>query len=251
MTQPNLTIYPLDLGALLNFDLSLFTARRNMGNVFDCPVLAYIIMGGEKPILVDTGPSSEEFGVKHHRPMIKKPEQELPAALKKLGVDPASIETVIFSHLHWDHTFNLESLVNARFYVQESELAYAVAPLPIDRHAYEAFVPGITPPWMAVYDRIVPVKGDTQIAPGVKVILTPGHSPGSQCVVVNTAEGAWVIAMDTIPMYINWEQKIPSGLSLNLFPYYETFDKIAGYSNNILPGHDPKVLENKCYPPKK
>ena len=252
MAYNELTIHPLNMGRLLDFDLSLFTARRNMGARQNVPCLAWLILGGDKPVLVDTGPPAQEFGIKHHRPMEQKPEEKLPAVLGKLGVDAASIEIVVLTHLHWDHCFNFEYLPKARFIVQQAELQYAVAPLPIDRHAYEVLMPGLIPPWMAYYDRIDMICGDMELMPGIQLLHTPGHTPGGQSVAVETSQGAWVIAGDTVPTYANWQtdgEKIPSCLTQDLYVYYNTLNRLKKFGNNLLPGHDAKVLEHKVYPP--
>jgi glyoxylase-like metal-dependent hydrolase (beta-lactamase superfamily II) len=239
------------MGRILDFDLSLLTARHNMGTRLDVPCLAWLILGGSGPVLVDTGPPDREFCAKYHRPMDQKPEEKLPALLGALRVDPASIEMVVWTHLHWDHCFNAECLPNARFFVQRAELQYAVAPLPADRQAYEALTPGLIPPWMAYYDRMDVVCGDIELMPGIQLLHTPGHTPGSQSVAVETSLGAWLIAGDTVPTYANWHtggEKIPSGLAQDLYVYYHTLNKLKKFGDNLLPGHDAGVLGHKAYP---
>jgi glyoxylase-like metal-dependent hydrolase (beta-lactamase superfamily II) len=239
------------MGRILDFDLSLLTARHNMGMRLDVPCLAWLILGGARPVLVDTGPPDQEFCARYHRPTEQNPGEKLPALLGALGVDPASIETVVWTHLHWDHCFNAECLPRARFFVQEAELRYAVVPLPVDRPAYEALTPGLTPPWMACYHRMAVVRGDVELMPGIQLLHTPGHTPGSQSVAVETGRGLWLIAGDTVPTYANWHtggEKLPSGLAQDLYVYYNTLDKLKKLGSDILPGHDAKVLEHKVYP---
>ncbi len=256
MPQHKLIIRPLNLGTLVNFDKSIFTLRHNQGIKLDVPCLAYLIQGGSKTILVDTGPCSPNWAARYHRPMRKDPAQEVPNALEKLGLKPENIDLIILTHLHWDHCFNLEYFPNVSFLVQEKELEYAAAPLPADRVAYEAFVPGIHPPWMDVFGRIVPVQGDEEIIDGVQVIHLPGHTPGFQGVVVETAEGPWVVVGDTIALFENWEKddasiKTPGGIYQNLYDYYNTLKKLEDFGNKILPGHDWRVLDHSQYPVKR
>ena len=245
MARNGLTIHPLSMGRILDFDLSLLTARHNMGIRLDVPCLAWLVLGGTRPVLVDTGPPEPEFCARYHRPMERKPWEKLPALLEAWGVDPASVEIVVLTHLHWDHCFNAECLPNARFLVQQAELRYAVAPLPIDRPAYEALTPGLTPPWMAYYNRIDAVCGDRELMPGVQLLHTPGHTPGCQSVAVETGKGPWLIAGDTVPAYANWHSggaKIPGGIAQDLHVYYNTLNKLEKFGDNILPVHDAKVL---------
>ena len=53
------------------------------------------------------------------------------------------------------------------------------------------------------------LDGDAEITDGIRVIVTPGHSPGSQAVLVDTESGLFVIAGDTIAHYVNME--VPKG----------------------------------------
>ena len=253
MAPATVTIHPLDLGTLVNMDKSVFTARHNQGVLMDVPCLGYLVLGDSKTIVVDTGPCDVEWAARYHRALTKTPEQEVPGALAKFGVKPEDVDIVILTHLHWDHCFNLEHFPNATFLVQREELAYAAAPLPLDSIPYEAYVPGIRPPWMEVFGRISPVDGDADVTGNVSVIALPGHTPGFQGVVVETSEGPWVIVGDTVPLYENWRRegnapKIPGGIYQNLFDYQDTLERLRQFGDRILPGHDPEVLKHSRYP---
>ena len=254
MKKSTLKIHPLDLGTLIDIEKSLFTIRQNQGVKMNAPCLAWAILGGGKNILVDSGPCDPESAVKcFKRPLVKSPNQELEGALKKVGLRPDDIDIVIFTHLHWDHCFNLEKLTKATFIVQKKEIQYAVNPLPTDRVAYQVGIAGIQPTWMSVFDRIQTLEGETEVVPGINIVLLPGHTPGSQGVVVETAKGSWVITGDTIPLYENWDKdhvlkRIPGGIYQNLYDYFDTLKKLGIYGDCILPGHEGKVLEKKVYP---
>ena len=106
---------------------------------------------------------------------------------------------------------------------------------------------------MKVFDRMVAVDQDQQIIGGIRVIFLPGHTPGSQGVVVDTADGEWVIAGDTVPVYDNWRSKdfqtpIPSGLFQNLYHFYDSLKRLESFGDKILPGHDGRVLTHARYP---
>jgi len=45
--------------------------------------------------------------------------------LKALGVEPDKVEHVIATHMHWDHAGNYDLFPNARYHVQDTEMAYA------------------------------------------------------------------------------------------------------------------------------
>jgi glyoxylase-like metal-dependent hydrolase (beta-lactamase superfamily II) len=116
------------------------------------------------------------------------PSRSLAAVLERLGVDPADIEHVILTHLHWDHAGNNHLFTNAKFYVQKAELQSAVSPFSfkkrpmitdvISKHTYEILV------------------GDSPDHGRHFCVPYSGHSVGSQSVVVDTRDGKYVIAGD-------------------------------------------------------
>jgi len=199
---------------------------------------------------VDTGCSAPESAAKYHYPFVRKPEEDPTRALEAIGVNPAEIDIVIATHLHWDHCYNHELFTNARFLVQRRELQYAAAPAPIFANTYEAPTTGMTPAYSKTKFEVM--DGDYDLAEGLKVLFAPGHAPGMQCLLVNTAKGAYYIAGDNVPLYENLEgnkfgHPIPGMIFENLSVYYETFRRMERLADHVLPGHDFKVLDRTRY----
>lgn len=86
------------------------------------------------------------------------------------------------------------------------------------------------------------------------MVLTPGHSPGSMCVNVETAKGRYLIAADTVPLFENWNSPVPhiphlpGTIHVGLAEYFASLDKIEKTADFVLPGHDPLVFEKSGYP---
>lgn len=240
------TITPLHLGTL-RVDQSGLTLRKGAGTKVDVPCLGYMLDGGGKPILVDSGPCNDpEWGTRHHNPFTRTDSQSLVEALAGIGVAAHAIETVIISHLHWDHCYGNVHLPNARFVVQRSEVSYAMAPLPCDAPIYETQLHPVH--FMKTFDRFEVIEGEREIAPGVRCIPLPGHTPGLQGVLVETAAGPYLLASDHCPLFANFEQQIPTGLIHDLEAWYRSTQRIADLGAHVLPGHDMKVLEKSRYP---
>ena len=236
-----LTGHPLDLGTL-TVDKSGLTLRRGLGMKVDAPCLGYLILGGAQPILFDSGPCADpQWGTQHHNPFRRSSEQSLAAALTTHGLAPADIRKVVISHLHWDHCYGNLELPNARFVVQRRELAYAIAPLPCDAPIYETQLHPVH--FLKALERFDVIDGDLEIEPGVHCIALPGHTPGLQGALVQTAAGRVMIVSDHCPLFENFDSLIPTGIIHDLEAWYASTRKVRRLANRILPGHDPRVLE--------
>jgi N-acyl homoserine lactone hydrolase len=249
-----LTIHPLNCGHIVGHDRSCFVYRRNYGGArLDAPCIAWLIKGGARPVLVDTGPGSRARAPQCYRDDAPDTDDLLHYELLRAGVEPDSIEDVILTHLHNDHVGGARLLRHARFHVQETELKEAVWPVPFQRPIYETNQRGKTPPWVDILDRMAVVDGDAQIMPGICVLHLPGHTAGSQGVLVDTEAGHYLIAGDLVPLYDNWpvngEEPVPNGNHTDLRAYDASFRRIAALGATVLPAHEPLVFDVSCYPP--
>jgi len=249
MGSTHYTITPVSVGTL-TIDKSQLMWGQGFGTKYQIPVLMFYVEGGGKRILVDTGCSAPESAAKYHYPFIRKPEEDPTRALEAIGVNPAEIDIVVATHLHWDHCYNHELFTNARFFIQRIELQYAAAPYPIFANAYEAPTAGMIPPYSKTKFEVL--DGDFDLADGLKIVFAPGHTPGMQCVVVSTAKGTYYIAGDNVALYENLEgnrfgRPIPGINFINLGDYYETFRRMDRLADHVLPGHDLKVLDQARY----
>ena len=105
-------------------------------------------------------------------------------ALAEHDLSPADVKVVINSHLHFDHCGQNAVFRHAPFYLQRSELARA-------RKSGEAIE------WFDFAGaRFELLDGDVEIADGVRVVATPGHTSGHQSVLVDTSAGASVMIGD-------------------------------------------------------
>jgi N-acyl homoserine lactone hydrolase len=147
-----------------------------------CPVFGYVIRHPDGVILFDTGVGAgNSFIDELYHPNVIP----IATALGRLGIDERDVVAVINSHLHFDHCGQNEMFHrwNVPIYTQAAEI-----------EAAQAF--GYTvPEWASIPDQAVRrVRGDEHVTDGVRIIETPGHTPGHQSVVVDTADGPVVIA---------------------------------------------------------
>ncbi len=138
---------------------------------------------GARRILVETGngdkfPSKlkDIYGIDHDR--------SIGDALREVGVEPESIDTVVMTHMHFDHSGGttrrtaggkLEPVFKrAKDVVQKLEWEDATHPHERNRASYLG--ENIGPLGEAGLLQIV--DGETELAPGVRVVPTPGHTRG-------------------------------------------------------------------------
>ena len=143
-------------------------------------------------LLLDTGigvgdPETEE----HYRPV------RVPLA-EALG-DVAAGEVVLVAncHLHLDHAGGNPALPGRPVLVQRAELALARS----EGHTFPHLVdfPGA---------RYEVLDGETEVAPGVRLVPTPGHTAGHQSLLVGTREGGVLLAGQTHDRASDWTANV-------------------------------------------
>ena len=222
------TITPLHLGTITRKKSNMVFGADDTPTEF--PLIAFLLEGDGRKLLVDTGGTAPD-GVRW-MPYVRPEGESLPAALAAAGAKPEEIEAVIFTHLHWDHAGNNGVLPNARFYVQRTELE----PLQAGDQ------PGYDRP-LVLQSSYELLDGDTEeFLPGLSVLLTPGHSVGGQCIVVQTQSGPVVLTGDLIPTYENMEKNVPNGGHYDLEVISASMARVKALGLSILPGHDAAVL---------
>ncbi len=106
-------------------------------------------------------------------------------AMAEHELSPADVRIVINSHLHFDHCGQNAVFKHAPFYIQRSELERA-------RREEKT-----TAEWFDFAGaRFELLDGDAEIAPGVRVVATPGHTSGHQSVLVEGDGGDAVMIGD-------------------------------------------------------
>jgi N-acyl homoserine lactone hydrolase len=236
----SIRIHPLHLGTLTR-PVSNFLYGKEFGKLMDVPLIAWYIEGSDKKILVDTGGIAPEKADPGCHPYTREESQSIVNALKRFGLTCNDIEILITTHLHWDHCSNNHLFPKAHIFLQKEELESARNPFPIfARSCMESMITDIN---------YTLLSGDAEIAKGVKVVLTPGHTCGHQGVLVEAETQRIVIAGDTIPLFRTLAQDPPliSATYVDLRQYYASFKKLAALSALILPGHDFKVFEKEVY----
>lgn len=246
-------VHPLLLGeADVTCILDVFWSLTKDASRAQVPILAFLVEGGPHPILVDAGMRSAERAMDIHRlgPHRIPAGMTLAEQLGKHGLSCEDVGTVVLTHLHYDHAGGCEQLPNARILVQRSELAAAAAPIGprtleigsrelfYDRKDVAALVD-------ALWDRVELLEGDVELLPGLDCVHYPNsHTPGSQCVYVETERGIVALVGDMVrKVDLNVRRAIPPGLYYDLEQMQRAMHDIGRRGDVVYPAHDPAVLE--------
>jgi N-acyl homoserine lactone hydrolase len=232
-------IHPIPLIVMPESDMPKMTHLQNYGKKYNSVIYAWYLEGGPKKVCVDAGGSIE---ILEYRGFPGgKTIQTLEEGLGKWGVKPEDIDIVIFTHLHHDHIALAPQYKNARFIAQKAELEEA--PKWNDFPLYK----GAFPEDMISAVKIETVDGDTPIVDGIDVLLTAGHTAGTQSVVINTSKGKAII-YGACSILANFEpneaakQKgmtvIPPAIHLSVVDAYYSQARVKKMADIIIPVHE-------------
>jgi len=202
----------------------------------------WVIRNESRTFVVDTGFDHKEAAGRG-RKLLRLPRE----GLEMLGVDAASVQDVIISHMHYDHAGTLDDFPAATFHLQEKEMQYATGRHMCHAHMGQAYSPDhVTNLVHKVFEgRVAYHDGARDIAPGISVHLIGGHTMGVQCVRVKTSRGWVIVASDAVHFYENMEATSPFIIAYSVADTVDGYDKmrrLASSNDHVIPGHDPLVM---------
>ncbi len=239
---------------------SRFTYLNFYGQKIDIPYIIWHVAGANKNILIDAGCSAADY----YR-VIKgcsadqfvaggesfKDVQDITSfedGLAAWGLKPDDIDVILITHLHWDHVMNAEKCKNARIIVQEAEMKAALNPHPMQAFAYAPAA------YYAAMKNVELVNGDVEFMPGIRLIHTPGHTPGGQSVAVDTANG-WYAVSGYCAINDNFypPESLQKAIGYPIIPAAVHTDAVAAYDSslklvqmfgkNVLPSHEQALMK--------
>ncbi len=197
---------------------------------------------GSEAIVIDTG-FNEAAAQRRRRQFLRSPVE----GLRLLGVDAATVASVVITHLHYDHVGNFDLFPRARFHLQDRELAYATGRYMATEFFSAAYeVDEVVAMVRNVYGgRVSFHDGDAEIVPGLTVHLVGGHTKGLQVVRIWTRLGWLVLASDASHYAANMEGGRPFPVVADvtqMIDGWQRLRELATAPRYIVPGHDPVVM---------
>ncbi|MGH2982037.1 MAG: N-acyl homoserine lactonase family protein [Solirubrobacterales bacterium] len=232
----------------------------------DVPCPAFLIRHPSAgTILVDTGlhPSiasdpRQNFGRLAARvgpPQLERGE-DVPAQLRKRGIDPSKVGVVVMTHLHYDHASAISEFPDSTFVVSEAEWLDATSG---GRPALRGYRPthydfvfdyrtvdfgrGNVSSY-ASFGRTFDLFGDGSI----RLAYTPGHSAGHMSVVAHLRDRDFVIGGDAVYMERQLEAGPPPPRPVDFHNWRRSLQELKLFRSQfpdaiITPGHDPDFYE--------
>ena len=159
------------------------------------PFTVLVIKTGGKTIMCDSGTGGQ----------VQPTAGKLAANMKAAGIDPAKIETILISHCHPDHIFGLMEkdtnkpvYPNAELIMSDVEYKFWTDPAVIDRlpearKGLARRIQAVFPTWKNIRQ----VEGEPEVAPGIRFVSSPGHTPGHRAFHLSSGSNQLMISNDT------------------------------------------------------
>ena len=200
-------IYLLNTGEARVEDGSVYSPGVNIGMAMALSCNAYLIKHDGGWLLWDTGLDDQlarspggEIVAHGIRGIVIRPVAE---QLAEIGVAPGDIGIVALSHAHFDHVGNCRLLQHARWFIQKAEHDAMFGPNP-DRFG---FLPHLYAAMRGA--RVDLVEGDADLFGdgSVRLVFTPGHTPGHSSLLVRLPSGPVVLSGDVAHFAANFRHR--------------------------------------------
>jgi len=158
------------------------------------PFTVVVVKNGGRTILCDSGTGGQ----------VQPTAGKMMANMKAAGTDPAKIDTILISHFHPDHIFGLMEkgtnapvFPNAEIVVSDAEYKFWTDPGVFDklneaRKGLAKRIQAVFPTWKNIRQ----VSGEPEVAPGIRFVDAPGHTPGHRAFHLSSGASQLMISND-------------------------------------------------------
>jgi N-acyl homoserine lactone hydrolase len=235
-------LYILDCGNAHAPDQSRWSPGVNVGVPIDVSDNCYLIHNTQGYLLWDTGVTDKIFGSPPGSgPIPWQRSKTLIEQLAALGVKPTDLRYIAVSHIHPDHVGNVDLFPTVTLLIQRADFDYAMAQK--------------TPPFNG--DRpVMKLEGDYDVFGdrSVRLVATPGHTPGHESLLVHLPNTGWVLLSgDAVHFKDNWDnRRVPAGNTdkeATLSSMQHIADLIGQYHAQLWINHDAAQSKTMRYAP--
>ncbi len=237
-------IYALKYAGPINGPGALLMWLQDWEKVEKRSYYIWCIKGNGESVIVDTGVLPELAQERGLAGYVSPAE-----VLSRMDVKADEIKHVILTHMHWDHAGGVSLFPKATFYIQEEEYRFWLHDKVAERPPLKPFAEKKSKAYLASLEgsqRLILLRGNREIVPGIECLPSPGHSIALQAVAVKTAKGTAVIGSDCGHIFRNYREDWPSSFIFDLVALMKTYDMLRARASSldlIFPGHDPFMSE--------
>jgi glyoxylase-like metal-dependent hydrolase (beta-lactamase superfamily II) len=159
------------------------------------PFTVVVVKTGGKTVMCDSGTGGQ----------VQPTAGKMMANMKAAGIDPTKIDTILISHCHPDHIFGLMEkdtnkpvFPNTEIVISDVEYKFWTDPSVIDRlpearKGLARRIQAVFPTWKNIRQ----VTGEPEVAPGIRFVSSPGHTPGHRAFHLSSGSNQLMISNDT------------------------------------------------------
>ena len=240
-------MYVLDCGWAHAADKSRWSPGIDVGVPMDVSDNCYLIHDSQGWFLWDTGVaeniadmpdglSQMNGAVVWHKP------KKLADQLAEIKIKPEDVKFLAISHMHADHSSNVDMFPKTSLLIQKAE--------------WEAIFAGKNPPFQADHPAIA-LEGEDMDVFGdgaITIISTPGHTPGHQSLLVHLKKTGWlVLSGDAVHFKSNWDNRLVPGANFDKDQTVASMDHIAAlmkqHNAQLWINHDKEQSATLKYSP--
>jgi N-acyl homoserine lactone hydrolase len=246
-------LYRLDCGRSLANDQSIWTPGENQGHSIEFSSTCWLIKRGSRWLLWDTGvpeaTASDPNGWSTlPKLIVYHLDKTLTGQLAEIGLKPPDVTYVAISHSHGDHIGNVALFPDAEILIQRTEYEWIHGGNGPNENVNQlmALARGLigSPKHMRLIDGDLDVFGDGSVT----LIATPGHTPGSQSLLVHLKNSGFIVLSgDVVHLEENFAKSRVPLLNTDKQASIESMEKIRQiiktYKAMMFINHDKKQTD--------
>lgn len=241
-------LYRVDCGHSLASDESVWTPGENVGKSIEFSSTCWLIKHGSQWVLWDTGvPQSTLNDPKGWSTLPKlivyHLDKTITGQLGELGLKISDITYVVLSHTHGDHIGNVGLFPSSTIVMQRAEHSWIYSPDGTNSNVNQ--LKALARKLMGKPKDLQLIDGDTDLLGdgSITLVSTPGHSPGSQSLLVHLKNSGFIILSgDVVHLEDNFERNIVPSLNTDKAASIASMDKVrrmvATYHAKLFINHD-------------
>ena len=246
-------LFRLDCGHSLANDESVWTPGENVGRSIEFSSTCWLIKHGSEWLLWDTGVPESALNDPRGWSTLPKLivyhlDRTLTDQLAEIGLRPRDIARVAISHTHGDHIGNMGLFPNSTVLMQRAEYSWTNSGDGPNDNVNQLMA--LARKLLGTPKNLQLIDGDTDVFGdgSVTLISTPGHTPGSQSLLVHLKSSGFIILSgDVVHSEENFEKDIVPSLNTNKAESIASMEKIrqiiARYKAMLFINHDKKQTD--------